>query len=237
MKWTVSHNMFMYSILCLIDTFVIVPYVILSLFKKLNNMINSIIKTFYNISREHKLIRQFVYDKVSKSAGIGEENMPLCHLEDPIIIHNSSLTDGSVRCSVNFDIVMSPHAFENYNMKQLTIEECQTIAHSIALNYVAKLRDINLNYEKYDENEYNTSIKVIDYNFVTLRYWFDNSAAGVRCSMVISVDNPISYCDLEGHFDPDKEFDINELLTDINTDDAEGCSASFGYKLPKFHID
>lgn len=200
-------------------------------------MINSIIRTFYNIAREHKLIRQFKYDRLSKSAGVGEDNHPLVFLEDPIYVADSTLNDGSVKCTINFDVVMTPQAFSNYNMKQLTPEECQTVAHSIALNFVAKLKDIEKYYEKYDETLYNTSMHVLSYNFVTLRNWYDNNAAGVRCTMVISVDNPINYCDLEEHFDPEKEFDINDLLQPINTDDAAGCiDVTFDYKLPHFKI-
>lgn len=201
-------------------------------------MINSIIRTFYNISREHKLVRQFKYDRLSKGSGIGEENHPLVFLEDPIYVGDSTLNDGSVRCTVNFDVVMTPQAFENFDVdKQLSPEECQTVAHSIALNFVAKLKDISTNYDKYDENEYNTSIKVISYSFITLRNWYDNNAAGVRCTMVISVDNPISYCDLEEHFDDSKEFDLGELLNPINTDDAQGCfDVSFDYKLPRITL-
>ena len=200
-------------------------------------MINSIIRTFYNISKEHNLIRQFKYDRLSKGSGIGEENHPLCFLEDPIYVADSSLTDGSVRCTVTFDIVMIPQAFENYNMKQLSVEECQTIAHAIALNYVAKLKDMNINHENYDEEKYNTSIHVLEYNFMTLRHWFDNDAAGVRCTMEITCDNPINYCDLEEHFNPEKEFDLGELLQNIDTDDAAGCSnVTFDYKLPKFTL-
>ena len=68
-------------------------------------------------------------------------------------------------------------------------------------------------------------------------YWYDNNAAGVRCTMVISVDNPINYCDLEEHFDPEKEFDLGELLHPIDTDDAAGCAdVSFDYKLPKITL-
>ena len=200
-------------------------------------MINSIIRTFYNIAREHKLVRQFKYDRLSKGSGIGEENHPLVFLEDPIYVGDSTLSDGSVRCTVNFDVVMTPQALENFNVKQLSPEECQTIAHSIALNFVAKLKDISTNYEEYDENEYNTSIKVLSYSFITLRNWYDNNAAGVRCTMVITVDNPISYCDLEEHFDDSKEFDLGELLQPINTEDAAGCSdVVFDYKLPKFTL-
>lgn len=200
-------------------------------------MINSIIRTFYNIAREHKLVRQFKYDRLSKGSGVGEENHPLVFLEDPIYVNDSTLSDGSVRCTVNFDVVMTPQAFENFNTRQLSVEECQTVAHSIALNFVAKLKDISINYDEYDEEEYNTSIKVISYSFITLRNWYDNNAAGVRCTMLITVDNPINYCDLEEHFDPSKEFDLGELLQPINTDDAQGCvDVSFDYKFPKITL-
>lgn len=201
-------------------------------------MINSIIRTFYNIAKEHVLVRQFKYDRLSKGSGIGEENHPLVFLEDPIYVGDSTLNDGSVKCTVNFDVVMTPQAFENYNSRQLSPEECQTVAHAIALNFVAKLKDIEHNYENYDEEQYNTSIKVLSYNFVTLRYWYDNAAAGVRCTMVISVDNPINYCDLEEHFDPTKEFDLGELLQPIDTDDAAGCTNEiFSFKLPNISLD
>jgi hypothetical protein len=199
-------------------------------------MINSIIRTFYNISREHVLVRQFKYDRLSKGSGIGEENHPLVFLEDPIYVGDSTLSDGSVRCTVNFDVVMTPQAFENWNKRQLTPEECQTVAHSIALNFVAKLKDINHNYEEYDEDEYNTSIRVVSYSFMTLRNWYDNNAAGVRCTMIITVDNPIDYCDLDEHFNPEKEFDMGELLQPIDTDEAYGC-VTFDYKLPKINFD
>lgn len=201
-------------------------------------MINSIIRTFYNVAKEHKLVRQFKYDSLTKGSGIGEENHPLVFLEDPIYIRESTLNDGSVRCTVNFDVVMTPQAFENWNVeKQLTPEECQTVAHSIALNFVAKLKDIADHYEDYDEDKFNTSLKVLDYSFITLRNWYDNNAAGVRCTMEISVDNPINYCNLEEHFDEEKEFDLGELLQPINTDNARGCiNTVWDYKLPKFTL-
>lgn len=200
-------------------------------------MIKSIINTFYNISKRHKLIRSFVFNKLSKSIGSGEQNYPMCFLEEPIYIGDATLNDGSVTVSLTFDIIMLPQAFQNYNVKQLTNEECESISHSIALNYVAFLNDMYKHKEEYDESEFNTSIHVLKYNFLTLRNFFDDAASGIRCSLLISVDNPISYCDLDEHFDENKEFDLNKLLSDIETDDAEGCSSSFDYKLPTFKLD
>ena len=49
------------------------------------------------------------------------------------------------------------------------------------------------------------------------------------------VDSDIQLCDIDEHFDPDKEFNLSDLLDDIDTDDATGC-VQFDYKLPKINI-
>lgn len=198
-------------------------------------VINDIINTFYLLSKEHKLIRSFKYDRISKGAGIGEELYPQCFLEDPIYIGDSTLNNGSVICQVSFDIVMIPQAFENYDKKQLTVEDCQSIAHEIALSYIARMRNMSINYDEYEGKDY-AEIKPLSWNFITLRNWYDNRAAGIRCTLNLSLNNPINICDVEENFDENKEFNLDKLLSDVNTDDAESC-VSFGYKLPQFKLD
>ena len=197
-------------------------------------MINEIIKTFYLLAKEHKLVRQFKYDRLSKGSGTGEENHPLVFLEDPIYVGDSTLSDGSVKCTVNFDVVMTPQAFENYTSRQLTVEDCQSVAYEIALSFVARLRQMTVNYDDYEDEDYMT-LRPVTWNFVTLRNWYDNAAAGVRCTLVLSVDNPINFCDVEENFDPDKEFDLDDKLSSIDTDGAASC-VTFDYKLPKFTL-
>lgn len=199
-------------------------------------MINSIISTFRELAKEHKLIRSFKYDRLSKGAGTGEENMPQVFLEDPIYIDASTLNDGSVRATVNLDVVMIPQAFENSNVKQLTPQECQNVAHAICLNFVARLREINKNPEDFDNPRIDKSLRVLNYSFITLRKWYDDDAAGVRMTLLISVDNPISYCDTASHFDPNKDFEMGDLLSKVDLDEPEGCIDTWSYKLPKINL-
>lgn len=197
-------------------------------------MINNIVKTFYILAKEHKLIRSFKYERLSKGAGIGEENYPQVFLEDPIYISDSTLTDGSVKAEVNFDIVMTPQAFENYHKRQLTEQDCQNIAHTIALSFISRLNNMDENYDLYEDKNLNR-LTPLTWNFVTLRHWYDNDAAGVRCTLLLSMDNPINLCDVEENFDEDKSFDLDSKLSKIDTNDANGCT-NFDYKLPKFTL-
>jgi len=192
-------------------------------------IIKKVIETFYDLSKQHKLIRSFVYDRVSKGMGTGEKNYPQCFLEDPIYILDSTPLDGKVYVTVNFDITCLPHAFSNYNVKQLTEEECENVCHQIALHYVARLRELNKDFDT------RNGVEVAKFSFVTLRNWGDDKAAGVRCTIRLAVDNDIQLCDLDEHFDPEKEFDLGKLLDDVDTDNAHGC-VEFDYKLPKITL-
>lgn len=192
-------------------------------------IIRNIIDVFYTLSREHKLVRSFIYDRVSKKKGTGEQKYPSVFLEDPIYIRTSEPLDGKVPVQVNFDITCLPHAFNNYNVKQLKEEECQNICHQIALHFIAKLRQDNKDLET------RNGVEVQDYSFVTLRNWGDDNASGVRCTINLLVDSDIQLCDIDEHFDPEKEFDLGSLLNDIDTDDAASC-ITFDYKLPKIKL-
>lgn len=192
-------------------------------------IIKKVIETFYDLSKQHKLIRSFVYDRVSKGMGTGEKNYPQCFLEDPIYILDSTPLDGKVYVTVNFDITCLPHAFSNYNVKQLTEEECENVCHQIALHYVARLRELNKDFDT------RNGVEVVKFSFVTLRNWGDDKAAGVRCTIRLAVDNDIQLCDLDEHFDPEKEFDLGKLLDDVDTDNAHGCT-NFSYKLPRIRL-
>lgn len=193
-------------------------------------IVRKIIDTFYDLAKQHKLIRSFTYDRVSKGMGIGEKMYPQFFLEDPIYINDSTPTTGKTPCIINFDITCLPQAFSNYNVRQLTEAECQNVCHQIALHIIAKLRADNLEWET------RNGVEVVKFSFLTLRNWGDDKASGVRCTLQLSVDNDIQLCNLDEHFDSEKEFDLGNLLDDINTDDAHGC-VEFDYKLPKIKLD
>ena len=179
-------------------------------------MIKSIVNKFYGLSEKHKLIRGFKYGSLSKRSGIGEDAYPLCFLESPIYIGDATLTTGFITVSVNFDIVATQQLLENWlGIERPSEELLQQFCYEIALNYIAKMRR--------DTKEGETQDEVAEYNFVTLTNWKDDNACGIRCTIKLNIPNPINYCDVDEHFDPEKTFDFDKMLPDFTTDDADGC--------------
>lgn len=192
-------------------------------------MLNKIVNTFYILAKEHKLIRTFKYDSLSKSLGIGNDKYPLLFLNEPIYISNKSVTNGQLNVTVNFEVLLTLQQLENYNIKQPTPQDAENIAYHIALNMIAKLR------QDRNDDENPSDITVLSYSFLTLERFGDDAAYGVRCTLNLAVDNDITLCDIDEHFDENKEIDISNLLSDIQTDNASGC-VEFNYKLPKISI-
>ena len=191
-------------------------------------MVKDIVDLFYELSEKHKLIRSFKYDRLSKGAGVGDEMMPHVFLEDPLYFGNADTNSGTVPVTINFDIVITPQLLENWGINPST-EAGQNLCQGIALNFIAKIRQMMK-----DGDLLNVS-SIASWNFVTLKHWYDNDCDGVRCTLVLNVRNEINFCDIDEHFDENKEFDIKKYLPEIETDDAQGCVV-FDNKLPKFSL-
>lgn len=191
-------------------------------------MVKDIVDLFYELSEKHKLIRSFKYDRLSKGAGVGDEMMPHVFLEDPLYFGNTDTTTGTVPVTINFDIVITPQLLENWGINP-SAEAGQNLCYHIALNFIGKIREMLKN------GDLDWVSSIASWNFITLKHWYDNDCDGVRCTLVLNVRNEIQFCDIDEHFDEDKEFDIKKYLPEIDTDSAQGC-AVFDNKLPKFSL-
>ena len=191
-------------------------------------MINKIVDTVKQMATEHKLIRSFVYDELNKLAGIGEQIYPLVFLEMPIYYSKAAVTDGLIPVTFNIDIVLNPQALRNWPIKQLTPLSCQEIASQIGLQFVARLRNLF--------KEQKSEIDVTAYSILTLQRWYDDKSYGVRLTINADVMSDIALCSDDDYFDPDKELTEKDLLNNIDTEDAQGCT-SLSYKLPKIQLD
>lgn len=190
-------------------------------------MVKQIYDLVKTLATQHHLVNSFRYDMLSKAAGIGEDSCPLVFLEMPIYYGTSEPLNGNISCTFNIDIVLNPQALENYNIPQLTDVSCQEIASQIALQLIARMR--NLYYD--DESVVN----VQSYSLLTLQRWYDDASYGVRLTVYASVPNEINFCMDDDYFDPNKEFKNDTLLNKIDTQDAEGC-VSLDYKLPRITL-
>lgn len=190
-------------------------------------MINKIYNTFYELARQHKLIKSFRFDFVNSVEGTGEEEYCELFLEDSLFLDNYSLTAGTINATINFDVLLIPQKLDNVKTGLLTVEECQNIALHIANTLIAKLKN---DYKDADD------IYPLSWNFQTLRDFRDNKACGVRCTLNARVRNDIYFCDIDEHFDENKTLDMESLLSPIPTNDLGGCVVFSDKKFPKITL-
>lgn len=191
-------------------------------------MIKNLVELFYNLSEKHKLVRGFKYGRLSKDMGIGSEAHPFVFLEQPLYFGNTDTTTGTVPVTLNVDFLITPQMLENYDIYPST-EAGQNLMYHIGLNFIAKIR------EMIKDGDLDWVSSIASWNWLTLYHFYDNDADGVRFTIVLNVRNQINFCDIDEHFDEEKEFDIKKYLPEIKTDDAQGCVV-FDNKLPKFSL-
>lgn len=174
-----------------------------------------IVNLFHDLARTHKQVRGFVYSK-AYNKGTGTDAYPLVWLDDPIAGSSAGVNDNAMRYTVNVDILGIP----DETTDALAI---QTSAHLVGLSFREKLRD------RYK------GASVEGYNFITLRDYYDDNAAGVRFTYTVVLANPINLC--VEYFDPSKELIVPSDLPDFSVDNPEGC-AIFNDKngLPNFKV-
>lgn len=188
-------------------------------------MIEKIVNTFYQLAKEHKLIRTFKYDYLSKGSGIGSDKYPLLFLEESIYINPNNFNEGMVGAVVNFDIELTPQNLQNYPIEEPSPMVCEQVAYSIAVNMLSKIK---ADYRNGD----NEDVDITNYSIITNRKWSDDDAIGVRVTAYLKVRSDINVCNMEEHFDPNKELTAEGLLLDFKTENAVGCNTEFTYKLP-----
>lgn len=177
-----------------------------------------IVDYFYQLAREHKRINAFYYGKAYEK-GAGDTVYPCMWLDDPL---NGSLAPGpevgkGLRWNVNLDILGLP--------KTLTVPEVQDAAFSIGLGIVEYSKKIRPQ----------THVTVESANFISLRDYYDDNAAGWRFSYTLLQINPVNKCAPD--WDPDKQFTPTSPLPEFLVANPQGC-AIFATKkgLPDFSV-
>lgn len=176
-----------------------------------------IVNLFYELARQQKEMRGFKYGKGGEK-GAGSDAYPLTWLDDPLLGSSARADGGVIRWTVNVDILGIPK-------NDAEVKGVQDKALLIGLSYFEKAKEI----------KNTTGLSIESYNFITLRHYYDDDAAGCRFTFTITSTNPIDRC--ADYFDPDKEFDKNNPLPDFITANPNGC-AVFNDKpgLPNFNI-
>jgi len=174
-----------------------------------------IVNFFYQLAREHKGINGFIYDK-SYQKGAGNSKYPLMWLDDPITGSQQNADGAVISWTVNLDVLGIPATSEGVNA-------VQSAAFDAGLSTIERIKNIRPL----------TGFSIATFNFVTLRDYYDDNAAGIRFTITLRQANPVNRC--ADDFDPSKQFPDVKALPDFNVDNPSGCAVfNTGTGLPDF---
>lgn len=173
-----------------------------------------VVSLLYELSRQHKQIKGFVYGK-GYEQGAANEAYPLVWLDDPVY---GQSVNKVLRYTVNVDILGIP---EN----EANVLDVQSSAFLVGLSFVEKIREMQAV----------TGFGVDGFAFLSLRDYYDNNSAGFRFTYTLTQANPINRCG--DFFDPQKEFVRAEAMPEFMVEHPGGCVV-FNDKtgLPDFKI-
>ncbi len=147
-------------------------------------MITAIIKSFRDQAQEHKAIRAFYYGR-NFEKGSGKDIYPLFWLEDPLYGHNGN---NIFINTVNFSILFLTAAGK-------TAAELQNLSFSTGLNIIERIK----------AQKGLIGIQP-GWTFTSLRDYYDDSAAGCRFSVNISIRNMQDLCLIDEQFETPGKF-------------------------------
>jgi len=174
-----------------------------------------IVNFFYELAREHKQVKGFIYGR-SYEKGAANEAHPLVWMDDPIY---GASTGGTIRYTVNVDVLGIP-------ANDSEILDVQSEALNTGLSIIERIKQVRQF----------SGFSAEGFSFVTLRNYYDNNAAGQRFTITLVQANPVNKC--ADDFDPDKQFPKTEALPDFFVENPEGCAIfNGGTGLPNFELD
>lgn len=174
-----------------------------------------IVNFFYELARQHKRIKGFTYNKAYQK-GAGNSMYPLLWLDDPIA--GQLVGANVIRWTVNVDVLGLPG-------KDDEVTTVQAAAFDAGLSIIERIKNTRAT----------TGVGIDGFNFVSLRDYYDDGAAGYRFTMYLNQANPVNRCAED--FDPAKTFPAMAKLPDFNVDHPEGTAVfTDGRGLPNFTL-
>ena len=177
-------------------------------------MINNIVNMFRQQAMEHKAVKAFYYNR-NYELGSGKEKYPLFWLEDPLYGRNH---DNVFTNTVNFSILFLPD-------EERSVTDLQNLAFSSGLNIIERIKQSKSN---------GVSIRP-DWTYTSLRNYYDDNACGCRFTLNFTQVNMQNLCLIDEQFDPNGNFDSNELLPEISIEPIKNFEI-FQNKLPDFDL-
>lgn len=165
-------------------------------------MLKDIVDILKDISLRHKGVRTFRYQGDDLNNAQNNYKGYQVYVDD-ISHHQINITTNIFKAE--FQIYILGHADGTSGN---TILDVQNEAYTIAVDILAKVDT---------EEAFRGIVSVYDYDILTLSHYTDDSAAGVKLSLVLQMPTPLNWCTLDDNFndepyeeEEDREIDINE---------------------------
>ena len=172
-------------------------------------MLKDVVNIIKDVALRHKGVCTFRYQGDDLNNAQNNHKMYQVYLDD-VSFHQLNITTNIFKAEFQLYIL----GFVDDENDVLTV---QNNAYTIACDILAYI-------DSYDE--YKGIVSVYDYSILTLSHYTDDSASGVKLSIVLEMPNPVNLCELDENFndepypeEPDHEIDINDNevgVIDIN---------------------
>ena len=165
-------------------------------------MLKDVVDIIKNIALRHKGVRTFKYQGDDYNNAQNNHKMYQVYVDD-VSLHQLNITTNIFKAEFQVYIL----GFVDDENDVLTV---QNNAYTIACDILAKI-DL--------DEAYRGILSVYDYSILTLSHYTDDSAAGVKLSIILEMPNPVNLCELDDNFNDEPYEDDEDQEIDINNDE------------------
>lgn len=165
------------------------------IYKQVTNIIKDTLSRFKGV----KFVRYAGQDLINQQQNY---NTIQCWIDD-VTYHHFNLTQNI--CKVEYQIYIL-----GFPDDENTILDVQDACYDVAL-YTLSYLDIN--------EEFRGIVSVYDYDILTLSRYTEQSNAGVKLSLVLTIPNGVNLCEMDEHFGEPYSGDTDTQI-DIDTDEV-----------------
>jgi hypothetical protein len=179
-------------------------------------MIKDVIEIIKNAALRHKGVRTFRYQGDDLNNAQNNYKGYQVYVDD-ISYHKLNISNGVFRSEFQIYVLG--------NTNEKSVLDVQNEAYTIAVNIMAFIDS---------QEEYRGILSVYDYDIVTLSRYTDDSSAGVKLSLVLSMPSPLNWCTLSDNFnDEPYEEDEDQSITGITPSEITEELMITPLKLPR----
>ena len=166
-------------------------------------MLKDIIEIIKNVSLRHKGVRTFKYQSDMLNNQQNNHKYYQVYVDDASM-HELNITTNIFKAE--FQVYVLGFVDDEHD-----VLDVQNNAYTIAADIIAYLDT---------KEEFYGLLSVYDYSILTLSHYTDDSAAGVKLSLILSIPSPVNLCELDENFNDEPYEDDEDIEIDINDDEV-----------------